>query len=106
MGRTWLFLAVLVLRKGQPPCGDTTHSHRSPNSCSHIFFFKNDLLSYFGYAGSLLLLGLFSRCGERASLAAELRPQGVGALVAVARGLCSCGSSALEHRLNSCGVWA
>ena len=69
-------------------------------------FLKMIYLAIFGYAGSLLLLGLFSRCGERASLAAELRPQGVGALVAVARGLGSCGSPALEHRLNSCGAWA
>ena len=73
---------------------------------STFSFLKMIYLAIFGYAGSSLLLGFFSSCGERASLAAELRPQGVGALVALARGLSNCGSPALEHRLNSCGVWA
>ena len=42
--------------------------------------------------------GGFSCCGARAL--------GAWALVVVARGLCSCGPWALEHRLSSCGVWA
>ena len=41
-----------------------------------------------------------------ASLVAEQRPQGTWASVTVARGLSSCGSWALEHRLNSCGTQA
>ena len=40
-----------------------------------------------------------------ASLIAQLRHQGTQASVAVARGLNSCSSWALEHRLNSCGAW-
>ena len=42
--------------------------------------------------------GDFSRCGTRAL--------GTGASVVVARGLSSCGSGALEHRLSSCGARA
>ena len=41
-----------------------------------------------------------------ASLVAEHGLQGAWALVAVARGLSSCGSQALEHRLSSCGTQA
>ena len=41
-----------------------------------------------------------------ASLVVEPGLQGVQTSVAVARGLCSCSSQALEHRLNSCGVVA
>ena len=62
----------------------------------------------------------FSNCGEqwllfiavcgllivRTSLAAELRLQCAQASVVAADGLSSCGSRALEHRLNSCGAWA
>ena len=39
-----------------------------------------------------------------ASLVAEHRLQGVQASVVVAHGLGSCGSRALEHRLNNCGA--
>ena len=42
--------------------------------------------------------GGFSCCGARAL--------GVQASVAVACGLSSCGSQALERRLSSCGAWA
>ena len=45
-----------------------------------------------------LLIGMASRCGARAL--------GVRASVVVARGLCSCGSRALERRLSSCGAQA
>ena len=41
-----------------------------------------------------------------APLVAEHRLQGTRASAAVACGLRSCGSRALEHRFNSCGVWA
>ena len=40
------------------------------------------------------------------SLVVEHGFQGIGALAVVAHGLHSYGSQALEHRLNSCGVWA
>ena len=42
----------------------------------------------------------------RASLAVKHRLEGTQASVVAARGLSSCGSSALEHRLNSCDVSA
>ena len=42
--------------------------------------------------------GGFSCCGAQAL--------DVWASVVVARGLSSCGSRALEHRLSSCGAWA
>ena len=41
-----------------------------------------------------------------ASLTVEHRLKGVGASVAVARELCSCGSWAVEHRFKSCGALA
>ena len=40
------------------------------------------------------------------SLVVEHRLQGIQTSAVVARGLSSCGSQALEHRLNSCGTWA
>ena len=49
----------------------------------------------FGCAGSLLLLGFFSSCGEWGLL-----------LVAAPEPLLAVSSLALEHRLNSCGSWA
>ena len=45
-----------------------------------------------------LLIAVASRCGARAL--------GAWASVVVARGLSSCGSRALEHRLSSCDAWA
>ena len=41
-----------------------------------------------------------------ASLVAEHRLQGTRVSVLAARGLRSCGSQALKHRLNSCGARA
>ena len=41
-----------------------------------------------------------------ASLVSEHRLQGTRASAAVARGLSSCGSRAVEHRLSSRGAWA
>ena len=78
------------------------------------------------YLFFLAVLGLcccvraFSSCGEQgllfiavcgllivvASPVAEHRALGVRASVVVARGLSSCGSRVLEHRLSSCGTWA
>ena len=67
----------------------------------------------FGCAGSLLLHGLFSGfsergllsgCGAQASHCDDFsccRAWALGHL-----GFSSYGSRALEHRLNSCGVWA
>ena len=74
----------------------------------------------------LTVLGLrccaraFSSCGERgllfvavhglliagATLCCSARALGAQASVVVARGLSSCGSQALEHRLSSGGAWA
>ena len=78
------------------------------------------LLFIFGCAGSSLLRGPFPRCGEWGSLSgcctrlltvvaalvAGHTPEGVWVSVAMARGLSSCGSQALEHRLGGCGAWA
>ena len=53
-----------------------------------------------------------SSCGERGLLFVRVRglliavALGVLASVAVARGLSSCGSRALDRRLSSCGAWA
>ena len=52
---------------------------------------------------SVAVRGLFTVV---ASLVAEHELQDAQASAAAARGLGSCGSRALEHRLNSCGVWA
>ena len=53
----------------------------------------------------------FSSCGERAShcggfSCCRAPALGMKASVVVARGLSSCGSQALEHRLRSCGAQA
>ena len=64
-------------------------------------------LFIFGSAGSLLLRGLFSRCGDRVLLLVVHGLKGTTwASVTVEHGLNSCGSQALEHRLNHCGAWA
>ena len=92
----------------------------SRKSLIHLFLFRTILLVFsFCCAGSLLLLRLFSNCGERGySLAAvhrlliaassivEHELQSAWASVVVAHGLISCGSWAREHRLSSCGAWA
>ena len=74
-------------------------------------FFLLLCLFIFGYPGSSLLWGLFSSCGTQTShhggfLVAERGLQSTWASVVVARGLSSCSSRALEHRLSSCGTWA
>ena len=78
------------------------------------FKFVMILLVYL-FAGSLLLLklfsscskwGLLSSCGMWAALAVEQGFQGVMALAVAAQRLGSCGSQALEHWLNSCGAKA
>ena len=69
-----------------------------------------------GCAGTSLLLGLFSSCGKQELLsscnarvlieaASHCRAQVLDTRASVtgACGLCSCGSPALENRLNSCG---
>ena len=69
-------------------------------------FFLN--LFIFGYAGSSLLCGLFSSCGEGGLLFVAVH----GFLIAVAslvwssraRGLQSFRLPSLEHRLSSCGA--
>ena len=63
-------------------------------------------LCTFGHAGSLLLHGLFSSCGEQVSHWGGFSYWGHEASVVAAHGLCSCGSQALEHRLSSCGARA
>ena len=86
------------------------------------FFFDNFI--YFIYL-FLAVLGLchcvqaFSSCGKRELLfiavhglliaitsLCRARALGARASVVVACGLSSCGSQALERRLNSCGAWA
>ena len=67
-------------------------------------------LFIFGCAGSWLLRGcslavVHSLLAAVASLVAEHRLQDMQASVVAARGLRSCCSQALEHRLNSCGTW-
>ena len=88
---------------------------------SLILYIHNCIcLFIFGCAGSLLLGGLFSSCGEwgllcscsvqalavEAFLVAERGLQGTWASVVLACGLSSCSSQALEHQLSSCGIWA
>ena len=71
-------------------------------------FLKIIYLVIFGGAGSPLLLGLCSSCGERASLAEELRLQGAGALAVVAPWLLSAGSVAVVRGLScseACGIF-
>ena len=56
-------------------------------------------------------VGATLRCGVRASHCSgfsccRAQALGVRASVVVARGLSSCGSRALEHRLSSCGARA
>ena len=68
--------------------------------------FKNLI---YGCAGSFVaafmgFLGLLSSCEAWASCS-DFSFCGAQALVVVC-GLSSCSSRALEHRLNSCGVWA
>ena len=70
------------------------------------YFFKNKFI----YLIILFLAVLGLRCSARAShcggFSCGARALGARALVVAARGLTSCGSRALEHRLSSCGAWA
>ena len=81
--------------------------HREAQTLAPTFsFLKIIYLVIFGGAGSPLLLGLCSSCGEWASLAEELRLQGVGALAVVA--LLSTGSVAVVRGLScseACGIF-
>ena len=73
------------------------------------FFFKQGFSIYLGYAGSLLLCGLFSSCGERGhSLCAGFSLLWLLSWSTGSRacGLSSGGSRALEHRLSSYGARA
>ena len=59
----------------------------------------------------LFLAALGLCCGARASHCGGFSCYGAQALgawasVVAARGLSSCGTQALEHRLSSCGAWA
>ena len=78
------------------------------------FFFLNDFIYLLtGCAGSSLLQGLCSSCGEPGLLSScsawnshysdfsLLQSMGSRAC-----GLSSYGSQPLEHRLNNCGIWA
>ena len=69
--------------------------------------------------GLLCCAQAFSRCGERGLLCCGARASHCGGFsccgawalgtwvsVVAARGLSSCGSRALEHRLSSCGAQA
>ena len=94
------------------------------NFIFYLFIFKINLfmcLFMFGYVGSLLLrAGFLSSCSESgllfivvcrlliavASLCCGAPALGARASVAVACGLSSCSSWALEHRLSSCGARA
>ena len=80
-------------------------------SCGFFIIFK--MYNYFGCAGSLLLHRLFSSHSKRGLLFIALRRLLIAVASFVAdhrhrvsvvatRGLNSCGSQALEHRLNSC----
>ena len=75
------------------------------------FHFFLNYLSIFVCAGSLVLCRLLSSFGMQASHWGGFScwgEQAVGAQASVveARGLTSCGSRNLEHRLNSCGALA
>ena len=73
------------------------------NNCPAFFFFFN-LFIYLFLAALGLCCCAWAFCGGFSCCRA--RALGVQALVVVARGLSSCGSQALEHRLSSCGAWA
>ena len=84
-------------------------SYANPGSDA-VCIFKLSYLCVFGCAGCSLPAGFpIAARGlliAVAPLVAEHRLQGTRASAAVACGLRSCGSRALEHRLSSCGVWA
>ena len=83
--------------------------------CSSSVLFKiyvyNFYLFIFGCAGSSLMRGLFSSCGEQELVsncggqASHCSGSSCWSLLRHA-GFSRCGSQTLEHRLSSCGVWA
>ena len=88
---------------------------------THAFYIKNIYLFIYRCAGSPLLHGVFSSCCKQGLLSScgalasncsgfsccRARSLGcTGFSICGARGLSSCGSWALEHRLNSCDPWA
>ena len=56
--------------------------------------------------GGYSLVTVHRLLNAASSLAVEHRLQGTQTSVAAAHAFSSCGSQALEHRLNSCGTWA
>ena len=78
------------------------------------FLFYIDKVIYlfiYGYAGSSLLLGLFSSCGARVSHCGgfpccRASLEGGQASLVVVCALSSFGSWVLENGLSSCGTWA
>ena len=78
--------------------------------CPLFSLFKKNI--YFGYAGSSLLLKLFSSCSQRRPLSScSTQPPHCGgfscwrAQALGCSGFSSCSSWALENRLSSCGAW-
>ena len=77
-----------------------------------FFFFLIILLLYFRLCWVFVAVWPFSLVAvtglliKAASLVEEHGLWRVRVSVAVARGICSCGSRALEHRLISCDMWA
>ena len=80
--------------------------HRLLHNFIHSFIHSFIL----GYAGSLLLHGLFSSCstwGLVSSCGEQASPTAVASLVALGHMGCgSCSFRAVEHSLNSCGPGA
>ena len=78
----------------------------------YLFFFQFLVIYlYLAVLGLSYCTGFLSSCGVRASHSGgfsccETWALGPRASVFAARGLSSCGSQALEHRLSSCGAWA
>ena len=72
---------------------------REKDIYKEVAFLKIIYLFIFGCAGSLLLCGLFSSCGEPG---ATLKLQCTQA--SNCSGFSRCGSWALNHRLNRCGT--
>ena len=115
----WLTKLVLILELIIYFSYETRYSEKGPNfSCGHVAktfrnqktsvqkiaglsFLKNIFIYLFIFdcAESLLLHELFSGCVHRLLVA-------VACHVSELAGFSSCGSWDLEHRLNSCVVWA
>lgn len=75
--------------------------------CQNVFFLIIYLI-FCGYAGALLLhvgLSVVSKSRDY-PIVAVLRLLIADASLVAEHGLCSYGSQALEHRLNSCGALA